>query len=232
VREAARLTADALAAAERTIYIEAQYLTAPFVADLLAGLLGERDGPEIVVVTTLESHGFAERLVMGANRDRMIRRLRKADRQGRLRVFYPVVPNGAKGECQVLIHSKLIIVDDIFLRVGSSNLNNRSIGVDTECDLAVEAKVPKTRAAIARLRDQLVGEHLGVSGDEVRAAMRRSEESLIHAIEELNTGRRGLRAFAAMTDRGPTSPVRGTRLLDPLKPFEPLWFLKRRTRKR
>ena len=39
----------------------------------------------------------------------------------------------------VMVHSKVMIVDDRFLRVGSANLNNRSMGADTECDLAFEA---------------------------------------------------------------------------------------------
>jgi hypothetical protein len=32
--------------------------------------------------------------------------------------------------------------------VGSSNLNNRSVALDTECDLAVEARTPEERRAI------------------------------------------------------------------------------------
>ena len=40
----------------------------------------------------------------------------------------------------VMVHSKLMIVDDVLLHVGSANLNNRSIGLDTECDLAIEAR--------------------------------------------------------------------------------------------
>ena len=39
-----------------------------------------------------------------------------------------------------MMHSKVMIIDDRFLRVGSANLNNRSMGTDTECDLAIEAR--------------------------------------------------------------------------------------------
>ena len=39
-----------------------------------------------------------------------------------------------------MVHSKVMIVDDTLLRVGSANLNNRSMGTDTECDLALEAR--------------------------------------------------------------------------------------------
>jgi phosphatidylserine/phosphatidylglycerophosphate/cardiolipin synthase-like enzyme len=83
---------------------------------------------EIIVLMTLESRGLAERLVMGNNCDRLIRRLRQADIHGRLQVRFPCVPAPDGSGRQVKIHSKVIIIDDVFIRIGSSNLNNRSIG--------------------------------------------------------------------------------------------------------
>jgi phosphatidylserine/phosphatidylglycerophosphate/cardiolipin synthase-like enzyme len=228
VREAAVLTLDALSAAKRTIYIEAQYMTAPAIGHVLERQLASPHGPEIIVVQTHQSHGLAERLVMGANCDRLIRRLRKSDVGNRLQVYYPVVPGRNGGECQVLVHSKLIIVDDVFLRVGSSNLNNRSIGLDTECDLAIEATEDEVRRTITHLRNRLLAEHLGTSPAAVAETIELEGGSVIRAIDHLNTRGRGLRAFEAMSDHGPTWPALGTRLLDPLKPFEPLWFLRRK----
>ena len=226
--EAAALTLDALSAARKTIYIEAQYMTAPYVGDVLERHLADPDGPEIVVIQTHESHGWAEELVMGTNRDRLIRRLRKSDRQDRLRVYYPVIPNGEGGECQVLIHSKLIIVDDVFLRIGSSNLNNRSIGLDSECDAAIEATTEEMRQTIIGLRNRLIAEHLEVDPETFGRAIDGNGGSVIAAIEQLNTGVRGLRLFGAMSDDGPDAPAPGTGLLDPLEPFEPLSLFRRR----
>jgi phosphatidylserine/phosphatidylglycerophosphate/cardiolipin synthase-like enzyme len=201
-------------------------MTAPCIGDVLEQHLANPDGPEIIIIQTHESHGWAEQRVMGTNRDRLIRRLRKADRYDRLRAYYPVVP-AKDGECQVLIHSKLIIVDDTFLRIGSSNMNNRSIGLDTECDLAIEATSDDIRRAIAHLRDDLLSEHLATDADTFTAAVSQEGGSLIAAIERLNTCDRRLRTFDAMFDDGPMEPAIGTGLLDPLEPFEPLWFLKR-----
>lgn len=225
VQEATALNVDALAAAKKSIYIEAQYMTAPCIGDVLEQHLANPNGPEIIIIQTHESHGWAEKKVMGTNRDRLIRRLRKADRYDRLRAYYPVVPS-KDGECQVLIHSKLIIVDDTFLRVGSSNLNNRSIGLDTECDLAIEANSDDMRQTIAHLRDDLLAEHLATSVDVFAQTVEEEGGSLIGAIERLNTCDRRLRVFEAMSDDGPAEPAIGTSLLDPLEPFEPLWFLK------
>jgi len=93
-REAIRLTHDALKAAERHLYIETQYLASFGVARTLAKRLRRQNGPEIVVLVTRESHGFLEKLMMGHNRTRLIRRLKRADRYDRLRVFYAVTPDG------------------------------------------------------------------------------------------------------------------------------------------
>ena len=214
--EGAVLTVDALKAARRCIYIEAQYLAADFLGDILENQLQNPTGPEIVVILTRESHGFAERWVMGHNRDHLLQRLRRADRHGRLRVYFPVVP-AADGECEVLVHAKVAIVDNRLLRVGSSNLNNRSIALDTECDLAIEARSDATRQRIAGIRDALLGEHLGVPAPEVARAIR-EEGSLVRAIDRLNTGPRCLRPFDVRGAKA-RGHVLGTALFDPKRPF-------------
>jgi phospholipase D1/2 len=61
------------------------------------------------------------------------------------------------------VHSKVMIVDDSFVRIGSANISNRSMAVDTECDVAVDAGGnARTRGGIRRIRDRLVAEHLHV----------------------------------------------------------------------
>lgn len=227
VDEVAALTVDALEAASRTIYIEAQYLTASRYGDVLERHLRKPDGPEIVVLMTHASHGLAERAVMGKNRDRLIRRLKRADQYGRLRVYYPCIPDADGQRHQVLIHSKLIIVDDVFIRIGSSNLNNRSIGLDTECDLAIETESETVRKTIMALRNRLVAEHLDATTDAFVEVLDDEGGSLVKAIDRLNQGLRGLKPFEAMQDEGPTRPVIGTRLLDPKRPFEPFRFLRK-----
>jgi phosphatidylserine/phosphatidylglycerophosphate/cardiolipin synthase-like enzyme len=230
INEVAALTMDMLRAARHSIYIEAQYFVSFAVGDLLARHLARDDGPDIVIVTSMTLPGAFERFVMGSNRDRLIRRMRRADRFGRLRVYHPVVP-AADGTCAVLIHAKLIIVDDVLMRVGSSNLNNRSVGLDTECDLAIEAGNQHERRSIQHLRELLLAEHLGVSPDSVAQALA-AEGSLGRAIEVLNHNARGLRPFEAMATSGPARPIFGTPFLDPKKPFEPLWFLRKKRKRR
>ncbi|SMF08937.1 Phosphatidylserine/phosphatidylglycerophosphate/cardiolipin synthase [Xaviernesmea oryzae] len=220
-REAIRLTHDALRSASRHLYLETQYLASFGVGRTLAQRLRRADGPEIVVVVTRQSHGFLERLMMGHNRNRLIRRLKRADRHGRLRVFYAVVPDGKGGEQEIIVHSKLIIVDDRFVRVGSSNLNNRSEGLDTECDLAVETDEAAGRQAIASLRDGLLAEHLDAEPEEV-ARIIAETGSMIAAIDRLNVKPRGLRAFDVDPEKGETRSMIGTSIVDPKQPFWPI----------
>ena len=118
-----------------------------------------------------------------------------------------------------------MIVDDTFVRIGSSNLNNRSLGFDSECDLAIEAPDARVSAGIARLRSTLLAEHLRRPVEEIEQAI--AKEGLIAAIERLNRGRGRLRRYRIEPDAGPTEPIPGTALLDPAEPLD-LAHLKRR----
>jgi phospholipase D1/2 len=213
VSEGLQMTLDIIRSASRHLYIETQYLASQTIAKALAARLLEDEGPEIVIICTRSSHGFIEQLVMGRNRRRVIRRLKQADRHDRLRVFYPVVPDDTS-EIEVLVHSKLLIADDQSLRIGSSNLNHRSEGLDTECDMRLDATTPDHFAAIAKLRCQLLAEHLGTS-TEIVAAKVDEAGSLIRAIDALNEGLGRLKALDADVGPGPLCPVIGTALFDP-----------------
>ncbi|WID98491.1 phospholipase D-like domain-containing protein [Bosea vestrisii] len=212
IHESSTLALDMIAAAKRAIYIEAQYLTAKRIGAALSRRLKAADGPDIVIVMTQESRGLLERLAMSENRDRLIRRLARADRFGRLRAFYPVVP-GAKAETEVLVHAKLIIIDDRMIRIGSSNLNNRSIGLDTECDVAIEANSPADRRSIAAIRNRLLAEHLDCPAGDVETAI--AADGLASAVDRLNRNPRGLRPFKMSPTVGPFRSLPGTRFLDP-----------------
>ncbi len=224
--EIAALTADLIGAAQKSIYIEAQYFAGRLVRDLVEARLRSPAPPEIVIVAKFTSNGTFERLVMDRNRNRLLRRLQRADRHRKLRVFYPVAPDSG-GECEVQVHSKVMIVDDTILRVGSANLNNRSMGLDTECDLVIEAHDAPTRGSVARLRNALLSEHLDSSAEDIARAIDRHGGSLIGAIEELNAQGHRLRRFPVTAGEGSTDSVPGTWLLDPSGPIRPLRRLRR-----
>jgi phosphatidylserine/phosphatidylglycerophosphate/cardiolipin synthase-like enzyme len=172
IRECERLFVDSIAAARQSIYIESQYFTNDALGRALAARLQEPEGPEIVVVIPKECHGWVEQETMGALRDQVLRHLIAADRWRRLRVVCPEASRARN--VSTFVHSKVMIVDDRFVRIGSANLSRRSMGVDSECDLAIDAGSDSAhRAGVRRIRDRLIGEHLGASGDAVSNAVAR-----------------------------------------------------------
>ncbi|MCO5731708.1 phospholipase D-like domain-containing protein [Rhizobium sp. SSA_523] len=224
-REAVQLTHDALRAARKHIYIESQYLASFSIARTLIDRLKEKDGPEIVILVVRESHGFLEKVMMGNNRNRLIRRLRRHDDHDRLKVLYAVNQDEDGNEKEIVVHAKLIIIDDRIVRVGSSNLNYRSEGLDTESDLAFEPETDEGRRAIAALRDDLLAEHLDAEPAQIAASMA-ATGSLLRTIDRYNVKPRGLRSFTIDLLRGETDSVLGTSLVDPRRPFWPWWQLK------
>lgn len=222
VREVEALYVDMINAAKRTIYIENQYFTADKIGDALEARLKEPGGPEIVVVLRKLSHGWLEELTMESLRTRMITRLRAADHGGRLHIFYPFIDGLQEGTC-IDIHSKMIIVDDDSARIGSANLANRSMGLDTECDLTITAvardgsRREEVRRAIRALRSRLLAEHLDSTPAAVEAAIEKSgslhgairllyrEERNLHDIGEVPPVSEGVLSAASLAD--PERPV-------------------------
>ena len=184
VNHVEQLYLDMIAAARKYVYIENQYFTSQKIADALRARLAEPEGPEIVLVTRLLSHGWLEEVTMHALRTRLVRELREADRQGRFHAYYPHVDGLCEGTC-IDLHSKVMIVDDEWLRIGSSNLSNRSMGLDSECDVTIEARGKAPVAEVVRgFRDRLLAEHAGCPAEQLAGAVRQ-HGGMAAAIESL-----------------------------------------------
>jgi uncharacterized membrane protein YdjX (TVP38/TMEM64 family) len=109
------------------------------------------------------------------------------------------------------------VIDEHFLRIGSGNLNNRSMGVDTECDLAIEASSDAERATIAAIRNRLLGEHCGVDAHVVADELAR-RGSLVAVADSLAAGGHCLRPIVdGRLDRNPVSALI-ERIADPMRP--------------
>jgi phospholipase D1/2 len=192
VQEVLAVTLRAIAQARHTIFIENQYLTSGAVGEALARRLEEPDGPEVVLILPRLESGWLEQSSMGILRARLLSRLRQGDLHGRLHVLHPVAP-GLEGGC-LNVHSKVLMVDDRLLKIGSANLSNRSMGLDTECDLVLEADdSPEGRAVaqgIIRFRTRLLAEHLGVAPDLVTERV--VERGVAGAVAWLRGGPRSL----------------------------------------
>lgn len=184
VRENEALHLDAIRRAKRLIYLENQYFTSPAIAEALAARLGEQDGPEIVLVSTGTSPSWFDRITMDTARSEILFRLEQADRHNR---FFAFTPHTRQGE-RIIVHAKVSIYDDRVLRIGSTNLNNRSFGFDTECDIATEPTDDAGRDAIRRFRQRTIGHWIGVDG-EAFGAVEAVTGTVGEAILRFDTGR-------------------------------------------
>ena len=220
VREVERLFIESIRVARRHIYIENQYLSACTIADALAESLRQPQGPEIVLVGPAAASGWLERSTMDVLRTRVLARLREADQHGRFRVYVPVVPGRAGDSIPVYVHAKVMVVDDALARVGSANLSNRSMGLDTECDLAIEARGrADVRAGILELRHRLLAEHLGTTAEAVRDGVEQSG-SLIRAVEQLRKPGRTLSDHVELAPDWLLEAVPDRVVVDPERPLE------------
>jgi phosphatidylserine/phosphatidylglycerophosphate/cardiolipin synthase-like enzyme len=127
----------------------------------------------------------------------------------------------------IYVHAKVLVIDDQILRVGSSNMNNRSLRLDTECDVVIDAGLPANSGvtrAILDVRDGLLAEHLGRSQQEISEQIAASG-SLIAAIEALRGPGRTLKPYETPDLTSVERWLADNEVLDPEGPeemFEPM----------
>jgi len=221
VREIEQLYLDAIAAAQRSIYIENQYLTSDRIGAALADRLRAPDGPEIVILLPRSTDGWLSQQSMDRMRIRILQNLRAADAHNRFNVYYADIP-GLEPDQSIRLHSKLMIVDERFVHIGSSNLNNRSMGLDTECDLAIELTPEEATAqpGIRALARRLLAEHLDTTVDTVAAALDH-HGSLLLAIEALRGPGRSLQPLEPELPPYEDAWLTRQEICDPERPIEP-----------
>ncbi len=218
VLEIEHLYLDLIARAERYLYLESQYFASRKIGEAIAARLAEPDGPEIVIVNPVKAQGFIEPIAMDSARARLMRALKLADPYDRLRMYHPVTAGGHP----IYVHAKISIVDDSVIRVGSSNFNNRSLRLDTECDVTIDTDLPgDTPAAgrIAAIRDGLLAEHLDVAAEEIAMGLT-DGGSLIALIERLRGSGKTLIPFAPPRLGRFTTWLADKEVLDPEGPEE------------
>jgi phosphatidylserine/phosphatidylglycerophosphate/cardiolipin synthase-like enzyme/uncharacterized membrane protein YdjX (TVP38/TMEM64 family) len=216
-REIKQLYLAAIESAERTIYIESQYLTAGPIARRMAARMSARPTLESVIVTPARCESPVETAAMDVGRARFMRRLRRTAPE-RVRVLYPRVP-GVDGEpVPINVHSKLLVIDDRLLCVGSANLCRRSLGLDTELCLAIEATPQDVdvRRSIRRFRDTLLAEHLEMPPEAVARAIAAEGERVVPVLNRVGGRLEELRLRLPGWLRLVASPARLADLDEPL----------------
>lgn len=223
VLESEALFMTQIANARRHLYVESQYFASRRIAEAIVRRLEEPDGPEIVIINPLTAQGWLEPIAMDTARGRLMEALRRRDPHRRLRMYHPFTAGGTPIYC----HAKILISDDRVLRLGSSNMNNRSMRLDTECDVAIVAQTDAHAACILRIRDGLIAEHLGCPVETVTETIAETG-SLIDTIERLRGQGKTLRPFELPDLNAVEEWLADNEVLDPEGPdemFEP--FAKR-----
>ena len=213
LREIEALFVDMIGRARRFIYAESQFFASRVIGEAIAKRLREPDGPECVIVNPKDADGWIYDEVMGPARAQLLKQVEEADLHKRFRIYTPVTTAGE----DIYVHSKITIVDDEMLRVGSANINNRSMGVDSECDLLIDARDPANSGAerqVAALRYDLLAEHLGVPAGDVEARAAETG-SIIATIESLRGDGRTLVPFEAEEPNAVEKALADKELLDP-----------------
>jgi len=223
IHEIEALYLDLIARARRRIYAESQYFASRRIAEAMARRLMEPEGPEIVLVNPHSAQGWLEPIAMDTARARLREALRRHDPHGRLRIYHPVTGGGMP----IYVHAKVMVVDEEVLRVGSSNMNNRSMRLDVECDVVLEARDDADRAAISAVRDGLLAEHLGVAPEEVSARLAEGG-SLIATVEALRGPGRSLVPYETPDLGAVETWLADNEVLDPEGPGESFEALHRR----
>ncbi len=169
VHEISHLYLDAIAAADKIIYIENQYFSSEAIYNALVERMRAHDRSrlQIIMILPKRPEAFLEEIAMGFVQAKMLRALADiACETGHAFGVYYAATSGEDGkETPTYIHSKLLLVDDCFMTVGSANTTNRSMGVDTELNVSWEASSYRQRPLIRTIRHtrmSLLAEHSGV----------------------------------------------------------------------
>lgn len=215
----------AIGAARSVIFFENQYFSSNALAQALNERLQEPDGPAVVAITPYRESGWLEESTMGLLRARLYGELQAGPHAVRFRPYCPVLADNH----HLNVHSKLMTIDNDWLTLGSANMSNRSMSLDTECNLILAAadqgeRAEATRAAIAHLRNRLLAEHLDCEVETmVELQQRMSLVDAIETLREVNSANGNPRTLMR-ADAIPTAKnilLTDAMLIDPEAPLEP-----------
>src|SRR3546814_9769218 len=101
-------------------------------------------------------------------------------------------------------------------------MNNRSLGLDSECDVTIEARATNAtnRRTIAAIRTRLMAEHLGVEPEAIVRLMAENGDSIIAVIEQVRGKGKTLVPFEPPPLNEIEKKLADNEVLDPESPDE------------
>lgn len=165
VREVWETTLSALLNAETLIYVETQYFTSRSVTAALLQRLKDpaKSRLQLLILMPRGADSSKEKFALGDLQSAMLADLEAAaEAHGHELSFLCSAAAGPSCEAVTFIHSKVLIVDDELLCVGSANMTERSMSLDSElCLFWQGAPGSQLSRDIARVRASLLAEHSG-----------------------------------------------------------------------
>jgi phosphatidylserine/phosphatidylglycerophosphate/cardiolipin synthase-like enzyme len=161
VREIEFLFRDLIAQARHRIVLEGQYFWSPQINDMLMARMLDLRGSGFEVTLILAQIRGVRSLAreMAGHELRLLGRLREmaAFTATKLKLGTPfVLSEDGSPPRPVYIHSKVAVIDDRFLSIGSANLATRALRLDTEVNLTLEAETDDERRHIRAFGERLL----------------------------------------------------------------------------
>ena len=163
IREIEFLFRDLIQSARHRIILEGQYYWSEEINEMLLAKIQEVKGTDFEIILILaDTHrlkGLTRQLTI--HELKLLDRLERAARSAavKLTVGFPHVhpPVGEGGRTKpIYIHSKVMIIDDRFISIGSANLASRAIRVDTEVNLTFEARTDAEHAHVRKFAQSVL----------------------------------------------------------------------------
>lgn len=208
IREVRQLYLDAIHAAQKLIYMENQYFSSQAVYRALVERMRESLLPKLNIIMILpqKPHSLLEEVSMGIIHIKMLRSLRDiASQYGHYLGIYCTLAHSSDDDEHskaTYIHAKLLLVDDRFLTIGSANTSNRSMGLDTELNVAWEAtgeSADDLIVSITRARMNLLAEHAGINKDTISQRLSQNDNPVIYLNTIAKPGESRLRPYSTET---------------------------------
>lgn len=182
VQEVRQMLLDLISEASDFIYLEHQFASRQEIAEALNARMKQEERLRVLLVSSYHPQGRFECEAYWASRIDFKNILEEGVEPGRVLVLYSSVNTGEGEVGHKRIHSKVTVVDDRYLVIGSANISNRSMCLDTECDLIFAAQNAAQRQTIIDLRNDLIGEHSSRSAAEI-AELIDGRPTLDHLLE-------------------------------------------------
>lgn len=170
-QEVRHMLLDLISEAESLIYIENQFTTRQEVAEALNKQLKAKPNLSVIIVSSYEPKGKFECEAFWASRIEFKAILQKDIDPKRVRLTYSSIEDMQGRKAYKRIHSKVMTIDDKYLVIGSSNISNRSMTLDTEIDTVLFGNNSENQARIAQVRNDLLAEHTGRALDDMPALL-------------------------------------------------------------